>query len=163
MNDAQSMMARQVGQAAVAFERQRTGHDPESVRVVLSGDTLVITLYGALSAVERAMTATPSGAAKLQEFHRQLFATASGPLRQEIRRITGVEVREATAEVLPATESVVGVFTTGTVIQVLLLAGGVAEGTWRSGERNDPDFNRPNLVESTRAAGGIADPEIKIF
>jgi hypothetical protein len=109
------------------------------------------------------MTATPSGAAKLQEFHRQLFATASGPLRQEIRRITGVEVREATAEVLPATEAVVGVFTTGTVIQVLLLAGGVAEGTWSSGEPGDRVFNRPNLVESTRAAGGIADPEIKIF
>ncbi len=163
MNDAQSMIARQVGQAAVALERQRTGHDPESVRVVLSGDTLVITLYGVLSPVERAMTATPSGAAKLQEFHRQLFATASGPLRQEIRRITGVEVREATAEVLSATEAAVGVFTTGTVVQVLLLAGGVAEGTWSSGERRDRVLNGPNLVESTRNAGRIADPETRIL
>jgi uncharacterized protein YbcI len=163
MDDTQSAMARQVGRAAIAFERERTGHDPESVRVVLGGDTLVITLYGALSPAERAMTATPEGASRIQEFHRRLFATAAGPLRQEIGRITGVEVREATAEVPPAADPVVGVFASGTVVQVFLLARGVPPGTWSDGERGNDEFNRPNLVESARAAGGTGDGETGRF
>jgi uncharacterized protein YbcI len=163
MDNPQSMMARQVGQAAIAFERQRTGHSPESVRVILSGDTLVITLYGALSPVERAVTNTPAGAAKLQEFHRQLFATSSGPLRQEIRRITGVEVRDATAEVPPASDAVVGVFATGTVVQVFLLTRDLPVGTWSGGERGNDDFNEPNLVECTRAAERTDDPRKRLL
>jgi hypothetical protein len=43
-------------------------------------------------------------------------------LRQEIEKIAGVEVREATAEVETTTGSVMHVFTTGTVVQVFLLA-----------------------------------------
>ena len=109
------------------------------------------------------MTSTPEGAAKLQEFHRLLFATASGPLRQEIGRITGVAVREATAEVPPAADSVVGVFTTGTVVQVYLLAGGVLPGTWSDGERGKEGLNPPNLIESARAAGGTDDRETGLF
>ena len=58
----------------------------------------------------------------MQEFHRQLFTNSSDSLRQEIKRITGVEVREATAEVEPTTGTVVQAFTTGTVVQVFLLA-----------------------------------------
>src|SRR5687768_11529566 len=109
MDKANSTVAQQIAQAAFAFERQRTGHTPSSVAVVLSGDTLVVTLHGALSLAERALARNPVGAAQVQEFHRQLFASAAASLRQEIKRITGVEVCEATAEV----ETV-----TGTVFQV---------------------------------------------
>ena len=130
MVQSDSNMARQIAQAAREFEQRRTGHGPQSVSVVLSGDTLVITLHGALSPAEKALAKTPEGAAKLQEFHRQLFATSSELLRAEIKRITGVDVREATAEVEPATGSVMQVFTTGTMVQVFLLAGGVPANTW---------------------------------
>jgi uncharacterized protein YbcI len=130
MDKFESNMAQQVAQAAVAFERQRTGHAPKSVTVVLSGETLVITLHGALSEAERALARDPAGAAKVQEFHRQLFASASDSLRREIKRITGVDVREATAEIESASGTVVGVFTTGTSVQVFLLAQGVAPDTW---------------------------------
>src|SRR5580704_496264 len=96
-------MAQQVAEAASAFQQQRTGHAPKAVTVVLSEDTLVITLHGALSAAEEALAKTPAGAAQVQDFHRKLFTSSCEPLRQEINRITGVEVREATAEVEPST------------------------------------------------------------
>src|SRR5947209_13124364 len=104
MSNSKSTMAQQIAQAAIAFEQRRTGkHVPTSVTVVLSEGTLVITLHEALSPAERAMSKTPDGAAQVQEFHRQLFASSSEGLRQEIQRITGMEVREATAAVEPTT------------------------------------------------------------
>jgi uncharacterized protein YbcI len=135
MNKPDSTMARQIAQAASAFEQQRTGHTPRSVTVVLSGDTLVITVHGALSPAEKALAQSPDGAAQVQEFHRQLFTNACGPLRDEIKRITGVEVREATAEVETATGTVEQVFTSGTTVQVFLLAGHVATDTWSEPNR----------------------------
>ena len=113
MNKSNSTMAEQVAQAAIAFEERRTGHAPKSVTVVLSDNTLVITLHGALSPAETALAKTAAGAAQIQEFHRQLFLDSAASLRQEIKRITGVEVREATAEIEPTTGTVVQVFTTG--------------------------------------------------
>lgn len=130
MPNTESTMARQIAQAAIAFEHQRTGHAPESVTVVLSDDTLVITLHGALSPAERALARSPAGAAQLREFHRQLFADASASLRREIRSITGVEVREAAAEVETTAGAVVKLFTSGAVVQVFLLAGGVPTQAW---------------------------------
>jgi uncharacterized protein YbcI len=135
-------IAQQIAQAAVAFERQRTGHTPHSVAVVLGEGTLVVTLHGALSPAEQALARTPDGAAKVQEFHRQLFTDAAGPFRTEIRRITGVEVREATAEVEPATGTVIQVFTTGTAVQVYLLAGAVAAGSWSGADPGQPPITR---------------------
>lgn len=127
MNKSKSSMAQRIAQAAVAFEQRRTGnHVPKSVTVVLSEGTLVITLHEALSPAERALASSPAGAAQVQEFHRQLFASSSEALRQEIARITGMEVREATAEVEPASGAVVQAFTTGTVVQVFLLNGNSA-------------------------------------
>ena len=123
-------MAQAIGQTAAAFERQRTGHAPGSVTVLLSGETLVITLRGALSPAEKVVARTPAGAAQLQEFHRQLFLNSCGPLRQEIERITGIAVREASAEVETATGAVMQLFATGTVVQVFLLAGSVTADTW---------------------------------
>jgi uncharacterized protein YbcI len=135
MNMPEPTMAQQVALAARAFQEQRTGHVPEAVTVVLSEDTLVVTLHGALSPAERVLAKSPAGAAQVQEFHRQLFASSAEPLRQEIKRITGVEVREAAAEVETATGAVVQVFTTGTMVQVFLLAHGVPADTWnRSGQ-----------------------------
>ncbi len=123
-------VAQQIAQAASAFERQRTGHTPQSVAVILSENTLVITLNGALSPAEKALAQKPDGAAQVQEFHRQLFVDSADSLREEIKRITGVEVREAVAEVEPTSGTVVQVFTTGTVVQVFLLASGVPAGSW---------------------------------
>ena len=123
-------VAQQIAEAASAFEQRRTGHAPQSVAVILSENTLVITLHGALSPAEKALAKSPAGAAQVQEFHRQLFIDSADTLREEIKRITGVEVREATAEVEPTSGTVVQVFTTGTVVQVFLLASGVAAGSW---------------------------------
>jgi uncharacterized protein YbcI len=133
-------VAQQIAQAAIAFQQQRTGHKPQSVAVVLSGDTLLITLHGALSLAEKALAQNPDGAAQVQEFHRQLFASSADELRQEIKRITGVEVREATADVETKTGAVVQVFTTGTMVQVFLLAHGVPADSWSgngSGDRSE--------------------------
>src|ERR1700757_40362 len=115
-----SNVAEQIAQAAIAFQQTRTGHKPESVAVVLSGETLLITLQGALSPAEKALAQSPDGAAQVQEFHRQLFTSSANELRQEIKRITGVEVREATTEVETKTGTVVQVFTTGTMGQDFL-------------------------------------------
>ena len=124
-------MAKEIAQAAIAFEQRRTGnHVPKSVTVVLSEGTLVITLHEALSPAERAMSKSPAGAAQVQEFHRQLFASSSDTLRQEIKRISGMDVREATAEIEPASGAVVQAFTTGTVVQVFLLDGNAATEAW---------------------------------
>ena len=125
-----STMAQQIAQASIAFEKKRTGHMPKAVTVVMSDNTLMITLHGALSPAEKALAKSPAGAAQVQEFHRQLFSNAADSLRQEIKRITGVEVREAVAEVEPATGAVMQVFTTGTVVQVFLLACDVPSETW---------------------------------
>ena len=123
-------VAQQIAQAAIAFQQQRTGHEPKSVAVVLSGDTLLVTLHGALSPAEQVMAKSQAGAAQVQEFHRQLFTNSADELRQEIKRITGVDVREATAEVEPTTGTVMQVFTTGTMVQVFLLARGVPADSW---------------------------------
>src|ERR1700733_14027815 len=128
-------MAQQIAQAAIAFEQKRTGHTPKSVTVVMSDNTLVITLHGALSPAEKALSKSPAGAVQVQEFHRELFANDSESLKQEIKKITGVDVREATAEVDMTTGAVVQVFTSGTMVQVFLLAHSVTADTWNGIER----------------------------
>ncbi len=137
-------MTQQIAEAASAFQQQRTGHAPKSVTVVLSDDTLVITLHGALSPAEKAMARSPAGAAQVQEFHRQLFATASDSLRDEIKRITGVDVQEGTAEIETTSGTVVQVFTTGTMVQVFLLAGSVPAETWSGNGHADQLINSEN-------------------
>ncbi len=139
MNKFRTSMAQQIAQAAIAFEQRRTGnHGPRSVTVVLSEGTLVITLHEALSPAEKALAKTPAGAAQIQEFHRQLFANSSDSLRQEIRRITGLEVCEANAEVEPVPAAVVQAFTTGNMVQVFQLVGSVPTETWSGNGSGDP-------------------------
>jgi uncharacterized protein YbcI len=128
-------MAEQIAQAAAAFQKQRTGHAPKSVSVVVGGDTLVVTLHGALSPAEQAMAQSPEGAAKVHEFHRQLFLNASDTLRQEIRRITGMEVLEGSAEVDTTCGPVVQVFPSGTMVQVFLLSGKLPSASFDAGNK----------------------------
>jgi len=136
MDNSNSVVAKQIAFAACDFERRRTGNSPRSVTVVLSEHTLVITLHGALSPAEQALAKSPAGAAQVQEFHRQLFDNSADSLRQEIKRITGVDVREAAVEVEPTTGTVVKAFTSGTVVQVFLLADSVTAGTWSGSGRD---------------------------
>jgi uncharacterized protein YbcI len=138
MNNSESTMAQQIAQAASDYVQQNRGHVPQSVSVVLSDSTLVVTLHGALSPAEKALALSAAGAAQLQEFHQRLFANSSYSLREEIRRITGVEVREAAAEIEPATGTVMKVFTTGTVVQVFLLAHSVPPTTWSGSVPSSP-------------------------
>jgi uncharacterized protein YbcI len=132
VNKSISTMAQQIAQAASAFEQRVTGHAPKSVTVVMCDNTMVITLHGALSPAEKALAQSPEGAARVQEFHRQLFTNSFDALRLEIKGITGVDVREASAEVETTTGTVVKAFATGTVVQVFLLAGDLPTETWSS-------------------------------
>jgi uncharacterized protein YbcI len=136
-------IAEQIAQAVTAFQRQCTGHEPESVSVVLGGDTLVVTLHGALSPAEQRMAQSPEGAAKVQEFHQQLFHTASDALRQEITRITRVDVRDAGVELEPAKGTVVQVFPNGTMIQVFLLTKPLPPETWNGDRKGAVEPRRP--------------------
>jgi uncharacterized protein YbcI len=134
MENSNLTMAQAVAEAASAFEHLRTGHTPKSVTVVLSEETLVVTLDGALSPAEKALARTPAGAAQLQEFHRLLFTDSADTLRREIKRITGVAVREATAEVETKTGTVLHVSESGTMVQVFLLAHSLSVDTWSGSE-----------------------------
>jgi uncharacterized protein YbcI len=130
MTQPEPTVAQEIARVACAFEEKLTGRAPRAVAVVLSGETLVITLHGALSPAEQILSRSPEGAAEVQEYHRKLFAGSFGELRREIKRITGVEVREAAAEIESATGTVVKAFTTGTVVEVFLLADSVPAGAW---------------------------------
>ena len=121
-------IAEQVAQAAKDLQHERTGHAPKAVTVVLSEDTLVITMHDALTPAEKALALNSVGASQVREFHRQLFLASADALRKEIKRITGRDVCEAAAEVVPATGTVVHAFTTGNVVQVFLLSEVVAAG-----------------------------------
>lgn len=121
MNVTNPTIAQQLASVASRLQTQRTGHPPKAVTVVLSEDTLVVTLHDALTPAERALARNAEGAAQVQEFHRQLFASSNAEMRQEIERITGRLVREATAELEPATGAAVYAFTTGAMVQVYLL------------------------------------------
>jgi uncharacterized protein YbcI len=142
-------IAEQIAQAVTAFQRQCTGHEPESVNVVLGGDTLVVTLHGALSPAEQALAQHPEGAAKVQEFHRQLFHTASDALRAEIKRITRVDVRDASVEMKPAKGTVFQVFPNGTMVQVFLLSKPLPPETWDGDGDGTPERSQSRLRPPT--------------
>jgi uncharacterized protein YbcI len=124
MNEPKLTIAEQLAELASSHQVQRTGHAPQSVTVVLSDDTLVFTLHGALTPAEQTLARTVEGASKVQEFHRQLFANSIGDMRCEIERITGRKVREASAEVETASGTVVQAFSSGAMVQIFLLKNG---------------------------------------
>lgn len=121
-------MAQQLAQAAIALQHERTGHAPRSVDVVLSGEILLIAMHGVLSRAERALAQSPEGAARFQEIHRQSFSHSVQHLRQEIKRITGLQVKEATAKG-ETRGAMVQAFTNGTVFLIFLLTRGGTSGT----------------------------------
>jgi hypothetical protein len=47
-----------------------------------------VTLHDALTPAEKPLVWSPDGAAKVQEFHRRLFASSIEEMRQEIARVT---------------------------------------------------------------------------
>ena len=120
-------MAQQIAQSAIAFEEHRLGRRPKTVTVLLGGNTLVITMQGVLSVAEMALAVSAMGATQLQEYHQHLFNESSGPLRQEIRRITGLEVCEDAKHTATAA---VQVYSVGTVVQVFLLDGRLSAESW---------------------------------
>ena len=138
-------MAQQVAQAISVFQEQRTGYPPKAVTVVLSDDTLVVTLHEALSPAEKALTGTPEGAAQVQEFHRQLFRDSVDLLLEEIKRITGVAVGEAAAEVETTTGAVVHAFTSGRMVQVFQLGGRISADVWNGSGSSDQSQNTEGL------------------
>ena len=139
MVQSERTLAQQIARLAIAFEQRRTGHHgAKSVTVILSEGTLVITIHEALSPAEKALAKTPAGAAQFQELHRQLFASSSVAFQAEIRRITGMEVCEATVEIDPITGAVVHAFTTGNIVQIFQLGGSVPTETWSEDGPGDP-------------------------
>ncbi len=111
----------QIATAVRVFQQQVTGHTPKDIDVVLSTDTVVVTIREALTPAERNLAKSPEGAAKVQEYHRNLFATASTELATEIQRITGRSVLESNIAIDPSTGAVVHAFASGIIVQIFLL------------------------------------------
>jgi uncharacterized protein YbcI len=125
-------MAQRVERAASESQQMRAGLAPTAVTAVVSENTLVITLHDALSPAEKALARTPQGAVQVQDFHRQLFQSSVDGLRSEIKRITGVAVREAAVEIETSASAVVQIFTSGTMVQVFQLAGVISALDWNA-------------------------------
>lgn len=138
MSEPRPGMAKEIAQAAIAFQVETAGHPPKAVTVVLSHDTLVITLHEALSPAEKNLAKSPSGAAQVQEFHRQLFATSAQRLREEIARITGVEVREAVTEIESPMPGFALAFTSSAMVQVFRLARSLPGDSWSGSASGEP-------------------------
>lgn len=115
-------LAQRAATAATAFQKQQSGNNPRAVTAVIDGKTLIVTLQGTLSPAELVLAKTPAGAAQLREFHRHLFASSAALLCTEIKRITGVQVGEATVEVEPVS---------GTMVQVFQLAAEIPPEVWK--------------------------------
>ena len=106
---------------AMSMQSERTGHTPKAVTVVASDETVVLTLHEALTPAEKILARTEAGAAKVEQYHRALFAVSCDELRKEIQRLTGRRVREAAVVVEPATGAIVHAFTSGTMVQIFQL------------------------------------------
>ncbi len=146
MNESKSAMTQQLARIAKTLQQKRTGVAPTSVTAVLSENTLVVTLDDALTPAEKALVRTPQGAAQVQEFHRELFASSSESMREQIKAITGRDVREATAEIETATGTIAHAFRSGAMVHVFLLTPDLEtyEGTDREAmERADDDGFHP--------------------
>lgn len=131
-DEAARTMAQQVAEAVTLYQAKRTGHAARAVTVVLSAETLVVTLLEALSPAEIELATTPEGAEQVQAYHRRLFESSADDLRAEIQRITGVAVREAAVEVETTTGAVVHAFTSGTMVQVFQMASTIANEVWNA-------------------------------
>jgi uncharacterized protein YbcI len=115
MDDSQGNIGQKIAQAAHAIEKQRTKHGRKWAAVFLNEDTLAIALHGCLTAAENALAHSPSGATQVRDYHQQLFAGLPASLLQRIKCLTGMEVRDTTAEIHANAGSVVQIFTTNSV------------------------------------------------
>ena len=61
MDKTESTMAQELAAAARAFQLQQTGRAPKNVTVIISEDTLVVTLHEALSPAEPEMAGPGNG------------------------------------------------------------------------------------------------------
>lgn len=113
--------SKELAQIALSMQSERTGHTPKAVTVVASDETVVLTLHEALTPAEKILARSESGAAKVEQYHRALFAVSCDELRREIQRLTGRKVREAAVVVEPSTGAIVHAFTSGTVVQIFQL------------------------------------------
>jgi len=121
MNESKSQMTQQLARVASTLQHKRTGVAPKAATAILNQNTLVVTMEDALTLAEKALVRTPQGAAQVQEFHRQLFASSSESMREKIKTITGRDVREATAEIETDTGAIAHAFKSGAMVQVFLL------------------------------------------
>lgn len=113
--------SKELAEIALSMQSERTGHTPKAVTVVASEETVVLTLHEALTPAEKILARTEDGAAKVEQYHRALFAVSCDELRKEIQRLTGRRVREAAVVVEPATGAIVHAFTSGTMVQIFQL------------------------------------------
>jgi uncharacterized protein YbcI len=114
-------LTKELAQIAMAMQSERTGHTPKAVTVVASDETVVLTLHEALTPAEKILARSETGAAKVEQYHRALFAVSCDELRKEIQRLTGKKVREAAVVVEPATGAIIHAFTSGTIVQIFQL------------------------------------------
>ena len=121
MHESKSHLTQQLARVAGELQQKRTGVAPTAVSAILGRNTLVVTLDNALTPAEQALLRTPQGAAQVQEFHRQLFASSSTSIREKIKTITGRDVREATAEIETENGAIAHAFKSGAMVQVFLL------------------------------------------
>ena len=136
-NASPSLFSKELAQIAMSMQAERTGHMPKAVTVVASEDTVVLTLHEALTPAEKILARTEAGAAKVEQYHRALFAVSCDELRKEIQRLTGKRVREAAVVVEPATGGVVHAFTSGTVVQIFQLEANGASTHVSAGTEGD--------------------------
>jgi uncharacterized protein YbcI len=149
MDKSKGSIGQKIVRAARACEKRQTKQGRKWVVVFMNEDTIVIALHGFLTAAEKVLAHSPAGAAKVREFHRQLFANASATLPRRIKSITGMDVRGTAAEIEPMTGSVVRILTTGTVAEKFLLAPAGPAGTRVA--RHSPSQLHPAGAEAVKA------------
>ena len=113
--------SKELAEIALSMQSERTVHTPKAVTVVASDETVVLTLHEALTPAEKILARTEAGAAKVEQYHRALFAVSCDELRREIQRLSGRKVREAAVVIEPATGAIVHAFTSGTMVQIFQL------------------------------------------
>ena len=130
-------MAQKIAQAADSESRRQWGYVFQCVTLVASGEILVVTLQGNLSDADKEFAAPLANEADVQQSRRHLLSRGAERLRQEIEAILGAEVCAAAMAVEMTTGVVVQVFTTGSRVQVLLLAG---DGLLDHAAGNEPEY-----------------------
>jgi uncharacterized protein YbcI len=118
---AEVKLSKDLSRIALSMQAERTGHAPRAVNVVANENTIVFTFQDALTPAEKILAQTESGAAKVEQYHRALFAVSCNELRKEIARLTGRRVREAAVVLETATGATVHAFTSGTIVHIFEL------------------------------------------